>query len=709
MTLETPGKFLRSAMRSGSAVLLVFLAALSLTGSPRKPYTEREKAAFMQQYLIEFLRPGLQITVNSASVGSDGTITTVYTITDPSGLPLDLAGVYTPGPITVSFVAAYIPASAEQYVAYTTRSATGAVSGTVTQAGSDSGGTTTQIGNGQYQYVFKTKAPAGFDATATHTIGIYGTRNLSAFNTTNNYATATYNFVPNGSPVTKTRDVVTTATCDKCHDQLSAHGGSRRAVQLCVMCHTPQTTSPGTGITVDFKVFIHKLHMGSQLPSVVAGGTYEIVNAFGTSNYSTVVFPADIRRCTACHAPNSGAKQATAWMTEPTRAACGSCHDDVNFATGKNHPAGAYNDDTQCATCHIPQGTTDFDASIVGAHVVPTDSSLLSGLNVAITKVTNTLAGQKPVVSFTVTDKKGNAIPLSTPTFSISFTMAGPTSDYGYTSFGSDVTTMGYVTESATGAACSAGTCTYNFTHAVPAGATGTYAIGVESRRTESILAGTPSAQSVEYGAKNQVVYFSVDGSPVVNRRTVVQTSQCNNCHVELSIHGTLRNQTEYCVLCHNPSMSDYPTRPSATVVAQRSLPNQGINMNLLVHRIHTGARLPALGAGYTVIGYGGSVNDFTTVLYPALGPTGSTDTRNCAMCHVNSSYLNLPLGKNPVVDPQGPINPVQPITSACTGCHADTASSAHALANTDSLGESCTVCHSSGAAYAVDQVHAQY
>jgi OmcA/MtrC family decaheme c-type cytochrome len=242
----------------------------------------------------------------------------------------------------------------------------------------------------------------------------------------------------------------------------------------------------------------------------------------------------------------------------------------------------------------------------------------------------------------------------------------------------------------------------------VPAGSTGTYAIGVEARRTETISGGAAS-QSVEYGAKNQVVYFSVDGSPVAARRTVVQTSNCNNCHVELSLHGTLRNQTEYCVMCHNPSNTDASTRPSATVVAQRSLPNQGINFNLLVHRIHTGAQLTALGKSYTVIGYGGSIFDATTILYPALGPTGATDTRNCSICHVNNSYLNLPLGKNVVTDPQGPINPVGAITSACTGCHADAATSAHALANTDSLGESCTVCHSSGAAYAVDQVHAQY
>ena len=92
------------------------------------------------------------------------------------------------------------------------------------------------------------------------------------------------------------------------------------------------------------------------------------------------------------------------------------------------------------------------------------------------------------------------------------------------------------------------------------------------------------------------------------------------------------------------------------------------------------------------------------------MSPTGTPgDTRNCSMCHVNGSEQNLPLALNPVIDPQGPINPILPIASACTGCHLDIATASHALANTSALGESCTVCHNSGAAFAVDQVHAQY
>ena len=87
----------------------------------------------------------------------------------------------------------------------------------------------------------------------------------------------------------------------------------------------------------------------------------------------------------------------------------------------------------------------------------------------------------------------------------------------------------GYVTESVTASAAScsaAGTCTYTFTHAVPAGATGTYAIGLEARRTETVLAGQPNQQSMEYGASNPVSYFSVDGSTVAPRRLVVALRQ---------------------------------------------------------------------------------------------------------------------------------------------------------------------------------------
>jgi OmcA/MtrC family decaheme c-type cytochrome len=718
----------------GAAIALAIV--ISLTGQTKKNhYTPQQKAYYADATTLDFVNSGLTITANSATISSKGVISVTYTLTDPTGLGLDVTGATTPGAVSVSFVAAVLPHGSFDYTTYTTSAATGPVLASTLQPGADSGGTTTSLGNGQYTYTFGTAAPAGFDATATHTIGIYGSRNLTAFNIlfsggTTNYASTTYNFVPNGTKVAYVDDQIETTSCNRCHDQLSAHGGSRRGLDMCVLCHNPGNLDPNTGATFDAKVFFHRIHMGASLPSVVAGGTFEVTNTHGTFNYSTVVYPAtpaDPRDCETCHsqaksAPATsttpavvGATNPTVFLTNPTMAACGSCHDNVNFTTGANHPGGPQFDNTQCATCHQPQGT-DFDASILGAHVVPTSSSLLSGLVVNITKVQNGTAGSAPVVSFTVHNSAGAGVPLA-QLGSISLTMAGPTSDYGYTIFGTNTSTPGYVTESAAKATCdSTGACQYTFTNIVPPAATGSYAIGIEARETQVLNTDTAGTQSIEYGAPNVVSYFSVDGSPVTPRRSVVALANCNNCHQTLQVHGALRNNTEYCVLCHNPSNTDATTRATATVAADKAAPPQGINFNLLVHRIHYGINMLAANRTYIVVGFGGSHNDFSGTLFPPLSPTGTaTDTKNCSMCHLNSSeQADVTLtGLNPVTDPQGPINPVQPISAACSGCHVDLASAAHFLDNTATLGgrqiEACPVCHSSGAAYAVDAVHAQY
>ena len=58
------------------------------------------------------------------------------------------------------------------------------------------------------------------------------------------------------------------------------------------MCHTPQTTDPDTGNTVDFKVMVHKIHMGSGLPSVKDGKPYQIIGFNqNVSDWSSVNLP----------------------------------------------------------------------------------------------------------------------------------------------------------------------------------------------------------------------------------------------------------------------------------------------------------------------------------------------------------------------------------------------------------------------------------
>jgi OmcA/MtrC family decaheme c-type cytochrome len=706
------------------AVLLLVAGAAALVGGSKSPYSPRSKAFYADAALVNFVRPGLAITINSASITTGGVISMIYTLTDPTGLPLDGAGVTTPGAVTLAYVAAYIPHGQAQYMAYTTEQATGKALGTITRPFFElpsfgTGGTVTALGPGQYKYTFKALAPANFDPTVTTTVAVDGNRDLTSFDLGISYAGTTFNFVPNGSPVTVTRDVIRTQSCNACHDQLAFHGGYAHGMDMCVMCHQPQNADPVTGNSLDLKVFAHKIHMGSQLPSVVAGTPYQVIGFENSvSDFSKVVDPADPRRCEVCHSQTTGATQAKDFMTQPSRAACGACHDDVNFATGANHPGGFQADDSQCSNCHVAQGETPFDASIMGAHVVPTDTkelypqnpnTLLPGINFAIVSVNNTLAGKTPTVTFTVRDDSGNAIPLS-KVATIQFTMAGPTTDYGYTVFGTS-TTPGYVTESAAKAACDAsGTCSYTFTNAIPKNATGTYTIGGEARASVTVLSGTTSQQTITEGASNPVVNFSVDGSAVQPRRTVVALSNCNNCHVALSLHGGLRNNNEYCVLCHNPSNTDVSQRVNATVAADKAAPPQGINFNLLVHRIHDGVNVvPAGGKPYIVVGFGGSHNDFSGVLFPAMSPTGeATYLQNCSMCHTNGSEQNLPIGLNAVVDPQGWINPVQATSSACSGCHVSKSEASHFLANTTSLGEACNVCHAAGAQFAVDAEHVE-
>lgn len=722
--------------RWGLALAVVAGSVVLMSATRKAGFTVHDREYYVAANTIQFVRPGLTINIVSAAIASDGTISVDFKLTDvpPTGVaaqPLDITGVNTPGPISVSFLIASIPKGQTQYTSYISRlvkAATGSATATQASGESMTTGTLQPVTQGEYIYTFKNKAPTGFDPTATHRLGIYGSRNLTEFDLGTNYDDAIFDFVPAGGKPAP-RDVVRTADCNSCHDSLAAHGGSRKSVELCIICHTPQSTDPNTGNTVDMKVFIHKLHRGSSLPSVQAGKPYQIVGFQNrVTDWSTVVYPADVRRCQTCHNPKNGAAQTNAWLTNPDRAACGSCHDDVNFATGANHVNLPEVDDNLCAMCHIPQGELEFDASIKGAHTIPAESASAPGINFTIVKVVNGVAGSAPTVTFTVRDNSGAGISMAQLTGGsnrLGLVMAGPTSDYGYTSFGSDVKTPGYVSENPVPTAqCSPdGTCSYTFTHKIPANATGTYAIGIEGTRGLTILPGTTQQMTTRYGGDNKVTYFSVDGSPVTPRRSVVSTNNCNQCHTRLSLHGENRNQIEMCVLCHNPSENDISQRPSAVVAADKALPPQSVNYALMIHKIHTGAEMAAnFGTNYVIVGFGGSHNDFGTsfapvpssipntgVRFPTMDPTGAVaDTAKCAMCHVNNSETVFPIGLNAVADTQGLLNPAPATTSACTACHQNKSALAHAASQTDPrFGESCDVCHSAGTDFDVDKVHA--
>ncbi len=619
---------------------------------------------------INFVRPGLNLKIVGASIAADGTIKARVQVTDSKGLGLDRLGVTSPGAVSISLIVATIPKGQTQYIAYTTRAQKSPINGvTAIQAGTDSGGVWTPVSDGVYDYAFATKAPSGYDKTATHSIGAYASRTLTDFDMGTNYADTVYNFVPDGSPVKVVRDVIRSQSCNRCHDQMAFHGGPRRSIELCVLCHQPQSVDPDTGNSIDMVVMTHKIHAANTLPSVKAGTPYQIIgHNQEVSDYSSVVFPADVRRCTVCHEQNTGATQADAYL-KGNRTACGACHDDVNFATGANHDDLPQISDNQCTTCHIKQGELDFDLSILGTHAIPTESRMLPGTVFQILAVDNTAPGKAPVVTFTVKDKSGK--PIDAKTLSgLNLYMYGPNADVS-TYVRDDARTAGGPGD---------GRYFWTMSQPLPASAKGSYSIGIEGRRDIVLLPGTVKQQTVRDFGKNQQMAFSVDGTKVQPRRTVVATEKCNFCHGSISFHGGNRNTTEQCVICHNPTMT------SGGAAAET------IDFRTFIHKVHTGEELERP--------YVFGTTNFQEVRYPG-------DRRSCGQCHVNGSEQLPTPGTLSVNDPKGLINPAPPTTAACTACHGSYDAASHALTNISKIGESCATCHGPNSEFSVTSVHA--
>lgn len=690
---------LRRRMGKGVAGLMAWLlgmavlTALAATVADQKPaFTKHDKAYYADPKLINFVRPGLAIKIQSADISSDGTVRVQFSVADLKGLPLDLNGVTTPGEISASFVIAYIPRGQRQYVSYTTHFVgppETKTSGNLPHA--DIGGVFQGLSDGVYRYIFATRLPPGFDTSATHTVGAFASRNLTEFELGTQFSNDVYTFVPKGTAVVQTRDIIRTASCNKCHGQLAYHEGKRRDVALCILCHTPQNLDLNTGQTLDFPVIIHKIHAGADLDSVQAGGTFVIsVHDFtDTQDYSIFEPAADARNCQSCHEP--GPAQADVWKTNPNRAACGSCHDLVNFATGENHVNLPQVDDKQCTNCHFPKGELEFDTSIIGGHTIPNLSAGLPGVVAQFQRVDNAGPGKRPTVVFTLKDKSGNPIPPSQMD-RLALVIAGPTSDYSY-----------WFREDARGAQASLdGTVSYTFQEALSAAAKGTYTVGIEGSRPVTLLRGTKKEVTAYDFIRNQMFNFSVDGSPSQPRRTIVSAAKCASCHAGpkcLSCHVDTphagnRNNFDYCALCHNPNETDKAQRPAD------KMPAQSMDLAVVVHRIHTGERMTR---DWTIYGTGGIEDGYDTVRFPG-------DLANCDNCHVNGSeQLPLREGLLPVANPRSLPNPAGRATAACLGCHDSTAAASHALTNTSSqLGESCDVCHGRDAEFSISRVHAR-
>jgi OmcA/MtrC family decaheme c-type cytochrome len=672
-------------------------------GTPAKkiavPTTSDYQPSQLEYYLgdsgLAYIRPGFNIKIVAVTNNGAGQKPIVELLfTDDVGMPLDRSGGQTPGVITMSFAMARWDPATRYYVPITGSNAT--------RGGADSGGTWTDLEVGHYKYNFGQAVPAAIDVTAGVTMTIYGAqRNLTSI-LGKNYipSNSFYDFRADGKVVAvgQVWGVVgnITNSCNKCHDPLgglsgatsgSFHGGLRNQPKACALCHT---YGLGTNGEANARVFFHKLHMGNHLPSVVAGGTYTMAG----NNYSTVGWPGANNSapmdCTTCH--EQSAPEKDVWKTKPGMVVCGSCHDDVDFTKVHGGTAPPQVDDSKCASCHPsdPPAGVEFDASVKGAHVVPAQSAQLKGLVATIVSATNMAPGKKPTVVYKITNGDGKTAVDGGKLAAFAPMFAGPTTSY---------TT--YVRESAVGKStfdATAGTTTYTFTGALPATASGTWAVSVDIERAYSLVRGDGKANITgNESPLNPFAYYSVDGSAVVARRTAVTMTQCNACHGRLGLHGGQRLVIEECVMCHNPMEGDQARRPAT------ANPPESVSFQRLIHRIHTGEELTQ---PFTIYGYGGSVNDFTDVRFPG-------DRRNCAKCHTSTGYL-IPLADErsaaigSVNTLRDYFSPQGPGTAACLGCHDLRDNAAHAYLNTAPFGEACASCHGAGLDYGVDKVHAR-
>jgi len=658
-----------------------------LHGTAPAQYTAAQTEFYLTAEEIAYIRPGFNITVNGVVIGTDRKPVVDISFTDGAGQALDRAGVQTPGTLAMSFILAWYDPAGRYYTDYYTRVQTSPITNVSANQATTASGTWEDIAIGRAKFHFTTALPASYDVTKTHTLGIYGARTINLTDpivVSKLYVSdVEYDFRPDGKAVTDTWNKMPNAACNRCHDPLAAHGTTgRQDVKLCMLCHNPQTIDPDTGNPVDGKIFIHKLHMGSSLPSVKAGGKYQIIGFNQTvADYSTVVFPQDVRNCTTCHPASS--PQGFNWYTFPSRAACGSCHDDINWTTGANHVAGPEADDSACASCHPPQGNSEWDVGVQNAHVVPTKSVQVQGFKIQYTNITNAGPGQKPIVTFKLTNNKGTPVDPTKIT-RVSFQFGGPTTDY---------TTR--VSENLTAANVKASGDSWIYTCAtatIPATATGTWVLSGEIYNTVTLKpAPRLGPATVRDAGQNQFLYFGVTDKQAVKRRTIADTNKCFVCHDDFTtFHSGSRKMVEFCVICHNPTTQDNQTPPDSW------------HLKYMIHKIHSGENLTM---DYSI----GNGNSYWDIRYPG-------DRRDCLACHAavasgaQQTYeLPVPDTALPTLSTRNPyIQVMQPTTAACLSCHDTKAAAAHAALNTATFGEACVICHGVGTEFAVSKVHAR-
>ena len=382
--------------------------------------------------------------------------------------------------------------------------------------------------------------------------------------------------------------------------------------------------------------------------------------------------------CSKCHdGSDPETPQGNAWQT-PNMAACGSCHDDIDFSKDgavdpAGHPGGIVSDNTECTTCHAENR---FAGSVAASHTIPGKAErALFQFN--ILEVCGTAVGSNPTcppttnptVKFSVTDPTG----ATTHEYGNAYNVKSTGTDEEFSSSAASLNvliawdTRDYTNEGGTGtrpsrtdsinvrtstAVADNGDGTFTLDGAaaspvevIPATAAGTGAIAMEGHPAADDGTG---AFTVRVPVNSEVSYFAItDSTPQPRRQVVDVPTKCDRCHDVLNVHGSNRNNNgQLCVLCHNPSNTDVSQRPKdgttglPLVSPVDGKQEESIDFKRLIHGIHAASASNFDGTdahgfrtnGLVIYGFGGNAHDFSDVRFPGV-------LSKCETCHLPDTY----------------------------------------------------------------------
>ena len=718
-------------------------------------YTAADQEYYMTESFYIFFRPGLDFELVSFEIPEDLQPLVTFSLKDTSGAPLDMEGVSTPGPIDVRFMLSYIPTGEENKINYHERSR-------------DRGGVYTKLSPGVYTYKFFTVLPADYQVDATHTLASVATRSFrdeefQYFGLEGRYYdNDVYDFVPSGAAEPMPRDIVSTTTCNRCHDPLGEHGGRYQEVAVCQQCHNPSLYNEELELSYEFSSMIHRVHAGTE-PEVGA-----------------IHYPAIINDCEVCHTggiptaemplvanpnPSPACDSNGLGMTEVAWGDSGQVEIRVNAADGAVFAAsggantkttGKWVTDTTSfflvdaasgdVIQELPAGTTVFGCA-GNAPGAPMGEAESLHTNWMTRPSRNVCSACHIDVDF----ESGENHPPQSNDDGCSMCHRPTGDEYGFSVQGAH--TVDYQSEQLNGVLVEIvdvqdtnpgdqPIVTFSLSNKLgrlnPAdlgrlrfslsGPNDDFAFYVQDDAMGKLKAsGTNwTFQFTSRLPDEAMGSFSVGVEGRINN-AVINEGQPN----EFTMSDQMQNVIEpfavtdtstvsrrlvvddaKCESCHanltlhgsNRHNADGYCQtchmPSATDEAVRleGVP-QTIDFRTMVHKIHRGADLEN---GYLVYGYRSSVHDYSDVEYVG-------DLRNCEACHVNDSHtFPLPDGVLPVTNPAAQWSPILPETATCLSCHDGDTAAAHAESNTGSLGEACSTCHATGKTYSAERLHAR-